>query len=365
MMKQTSNQHEIKFYRDLREGVSDRITFHQPSNVNSSGISLEFFTDSQSLILQLRFDWYGTLGRCVLRYGILLFHFFKVVACTVLCTQIYSYTQTKNNQFQPFSSVFWQCLSGPFLQLACIIIIFGVLQCTIPSHIDHGVVRRIYSALLVGTNEWIMIGLMLFFFVLSIGFTAIIWTILYSLTSALAFCCKPLSFIEPILSLQQRVILLVAITLGALKTVPSSIIIVGYILLWLLLTSMAKYDLYMYRYRLTWLLFLISLLPNHVPQVIVYVKNLLVGWTAIAHTPWQETLTIALLASLMIIGRTPIIMKRKRFVFQSILVFVYLRSSSAHLFSTIEQVCQSCVSLIRSSYIKFCLALFTLSYSLI
>ncbi|KAI8370077.1 PGAP1-like protein-domain-containing protein [Choanephora cucurbitarum] len=322
MMKQTSNQHEIRFYRDLREGVSDRITFHQPTSANANGLLLEFFVDSQSLTVQIRLDWYGTLGRCVLRYGILVLHFFRVIACTVLCTQLYSYVQgKKDKRFEPIKLVILQCLSGPFLQLAHLILISGAFQCTLLSYIDNEISQKIYPALLIGANEWIMVGLVLFFFGLSVGFTVIIWSTICTVTSTLAYCCNLLPSIKLTLSLQQQTILFVAVTIGALKIVPPSVIIVGYILLWLFLTTVAKSNLNIYHYRQTWLLFLVSILPRHAPQVIVYVKNLLVGWTTITSASWQEVLTIALLVSLTTIGRTPTIFEQKRIAMPILCLF--------------------------------------------
>ncbi|OBZ85265.1 GPI inositol-deacylase [Choanephora cucurbitarum] len=322
MMKQASNQHEVKFYRDLREGVSDRITFHQSIGVNASGLLLEFFTDSQSLTVQIRIDWYGTLGRCVLRYGILVLHFFRVIACTVLCTQLYSYVQSKNNKrFEPINFAILQCLSGPFLQLAHLILISGAFQCTLLSYIDNEISRKIYPALLIGTDEWVMVGLVLFFFGLSVGFTVIIWSTIFVITSTLAYCCNLLPSIKSTLSLQQQMVLFVAVTIGASKIVPPSVIIVGYILLWLFLTTVAKSDLNIYYYRQTWLLFLISILPRHAPQVIVYVKNLLVGWTTITSASSQEALTIAFLVSLTTIGRTPTIFEQKRIAMPILYLF--------------------------------------------
>lgn len=91
MMQQAINDRELKYYRGLESGVSDRITFHQEAADGHQGLSLQFFSDGQSLDIELKIDWYGTLGRCVLRYGSILVVFFWMVSLIVLLTQLYSY----------------------------------------------------------------------------------------------------------------------------------------------------------------------------------------------------------------------------------------------------------------------------------
>jgi hypothetical protein len=91
MMKQQINNHEIKYYRGLEAGTSDRITFHQESGAGNKGLLLDFFSDDQTLQIKIKFDWYGTMGRCVLRYGAILMNFLWVSTLLVLLTQLYSY----------------------------------------------------------------------------------------------------------------------------------------------------------------------------------------------------------------------------------------------------------------------------------
>lgn len=91
MMKQQINNQEIKYYRGLEVGTSDRITFHQEPSSGHKGLLIEFFSDDQALQVKITFDWYGTMGRCVLRYGAILVNFFWVFTLLVLLTQLYSY----------------------------------------------------------------------------------------------------------------------------------------------------------------------------------------------------------------------------------------------------------------------------------
>jgi hypothetical protein len=91
MMKQQTNNQETKYYRGLEAGISDRITFHQEPGTGHEGLSLVFFLDNQSLQIKVKFDWYGTMGRCVLRYGAILMNFLWISTLLVLLTQLYSY----------------------------------------------------------------------------------------------------------------------------------------------------------------------------------------------------------------------------------------------------------------------------------
>lgn len=91
VMQQAINNRELKYYRGLEQGVSDRITFHQELNENHQGLSLRFFMDSQTLDIDMKIDWYGTLGRCVLRYGSIMVLFLWVISLVVLLSQLYSY----------------------------------------------------------------------------------------------------------------------------------------------------------------------------------------------------------------------------------------------------------------------------------
>lgn len=88
MMEQRINNKPIKYYRGLEENVSNRITFPQDKQY---GLSLVFFTDNQDIKVQIKFDWYGTLGRCVLRYGAIIANYFWITTLIVLLTQVYSY----------------------------------------------------------------------------------------------------------------------------------------------------------------------------------------------------------------------------------------------------------------------------------
>ncbi|KAG1501477.1 hypothetical protein G6F46_003628 [Rhizopus delemar] len=92
MMKQTIHGKEAKFYRNLKENVSDKIMFHQTPG--DEGLAFSFYTDNQPLGLLIRVDWYATLGRCMLRYGSILTNYLYVCASLILFTQSCTYVVT-------------------------------------------------------------------------------------------------------------------------------------------------------------------------------------------------------------------------------------------------------------------------------
>lgn len=101
IMQQAINNRELIYYRGLEQGVSDRITFHQELNDNHQGLSLRFFMDNQTLDIYISIDWYGTLGRCVLRYGSIVILFLWVISLVVLLSQLYSYVVNGKRNVHP------------------------------------------------------------------------------------------------------------------------------------------------------------------------------------------------------------------------------------------------------------------------
>lgn len=92
MLEQQVNNKAIKYFRGLKTGVSNRLTVHQETQ--QQGLSLKIFTDNQALEIQIKFDWYGTLGRCVLRYGAIIASYFWISTLLVLLTQFYTYVMS-------------------------------------------------------------------------------------------------------------------------------------------------------------------------------------------------------------------------------------------------------------------------------
>ncbi|RCH99265.1 GPI inositol deacylase, partial [Rhizopus stolonifer] len=242
MMKQIANQHEIKYYRGLDEGVSDRITFHQSFYANSSGIVLEFFSDQQPMTVQIRFDWYGTLGRCVLHYGVLLVHFLVIINSILVCSQMYSYI--KKQRFVPYPIALVQSLSGPFLHLAGIILVVCFLQLVVLNYTNTWPTCKLHDLMLkyvlIGSNEWVMVGFVVFLFGLSIGLAAIVWLVGSTITLVFSRLFRIFPAIRIKVDSEKQCLLHIAIILSLSRVVPLCVLITGYMILWLFKTSLAR-----------------------------------------------------------------------------------------------------------------------------
>ncbi|CEP07975.1 hypothetical protein [Parasitella parasitica] len=283
MMKQTINNLEAKFYRHLEANQSDRITFHQEMNLDHHGLSLQFFTDRQLMVIEIRLDWYGTLGRCVLRYGAVLVNFLWVSSLIILMTQANTYAANGKHEFIAYPNALVQCLNGPFLQLiALLIVALAIIQFLPMTHVFA------LKHMLFGSNDWLIGGVLIMAFILGVGMNAIVWL----LVSTLVFVCSlPFRFIRhknassPVSSTYLFAHL--SIVAGLLGTLPSSVVFAFYFSAWVYITccarNAARSDLPLfqniYKYRQSWLIFLVSFLPYHVPKLIVFIKNLLIGWT--------------------------------------------------------------------------------------
>lgn len=106
MMQQAINGKELKYFRGLETGISDRISFHQQKSLEHDGLSLQFFMDSEAMDVSLKVDWYGTLGRCVLRYGSIMILFFWAISLVVLLSQLYSYIVNGKRKYSRRNNVF-------------------------------------------------------------------------------------------------------------------------------------------------------------------------------------------------------------------------------------------------------------------
>lgn len=175
-------------------------------------------------------------------------------------------------------------MKGPFLQLAAILLATTAIQYASSSY-------SFLKYALFGSNDWLMAGLLMLVLGISIGLTAIAWILVTIFASAVGSCLSALrSRNSPNYSLDREVaksrfMVYSACTLGLIRVVPASALFVFYFTVWFLLTSSAytKSDLptaqNVYRYRQTILVFLLSFLPYHIPPLIVYVKDVLIGWT--------------------------------------------------------------------------------------
>ncbi|KAK4514962.1 uncharacterized protein ATC70_002569 [Mucor velutinosus] len=317
MMKQTINNVETKYYRHLEANQSERITFHQEVDTNHQGLLLQFFTDRQAMDIEIKLDWYGTLGRCVLRYGAILANFLWVSSLMILLTQANTYALNGKREFVAYPIAIVQCVKGPFLQLIALLIITVAIISCLP--VDSSIVSLFVTKyMLFGSNDWLFGGLLVLTFALSVGLNAVIWLLVSLLTLILS---TPMQFMRSsdvsTSVTSTRFLVHVGIVVGLLSFLPSAVIFTLYFSFWLLLTcsarNAARSDLPLfqniYKYRQSWLIFLISLLPYYIPHLIVFIKNMLIGWTyqlpESKLTLVQDVPVLMTLAFLVTVGRNP------------------------------------------------------------
>ncbi|GAA5797204.1 hypothetical protein HPULCUR_002584 [Helicostylum pulchrum] len=304
MMQQSIGDSEVKYFRGLEIGVSDRITFHQ--ELDRKGLQLRFFMDNEVLDISIKVDWYATLGRCVLRYGSIMVLFFWAISFVVLLSQLYTYTINGKREFIRFEIALSQCLKGPLLQLVGLLLIASGVQFYYPS-----------ESILFGSDDWMMTGLLLFTFSLSIGLTLIIWLAVSTIVTVLAIPLRlfPMQVRTQNASIKPMVVHM-TLAIALIGFVPSSVIFSVYFIIWLFMTAVAhvaaRSDLpkirNMYYYRLSWLVFLTSLLPYYVPSVIVYVKDIMIGWTHHHVSPivlMQDIPALFMIIYLVTLGKNP------------------------------------------------------------
>ncbi|CAO3697385.1 unnamed protein product [Rhizopus stolonifer] len=282
MMRQTIHGKEAKYYRDLKKGVSDRITFHQTPG--EEGLVLSFYTDNQDMELLISLDWYATLGRCALRYGDTLIQYWYMCTLLILSSMSFTFVMIGKTKFVSYKEAMVSCMKTVFIQVILFLLLTSLGQYYITTHpwiVKSSFLQKMFS----GNDEPMLIPIASILFMLAVGFTAIAWI---TITSAVALLSVPFRFFHSSFTLPRfcQCILHLTIVLVSLYFIPISVIFVSYYILWLLMTASSRFSATdlphsrnTYRYRQSWLLFLTSLLPYHVPNVIVYVKDLLIGWT--------------------------------------------------------------------------------------
>ncbi|KAI8094670.1 hypothetical protein BDF21DRAFT_98904 [Thamnidium elegans] len=162
-----------------------------------------------------------------------------------------------------------------------------------------------------------MTCLLLFIFAMSIGLTLIIWLAVSMIVAVLAVPLRvfPMQVQSQHTSIKPMVVQM-TLVIALIGFVPSSVIFSLYFIIWMCMTAVAhtaaRSDLpkirNMYYYRLSWLVFLTSLLPYYVPSVIVYVKDIMIGWTHYRVSPivlMQDIPALFMIIYLVTLGRNP------------------------------------------------------------
>lgn len=151
---------------------------------------------------------------------------------------------------------------------------------------EYPLINGISKYILFGSDDWIMAGMVLFSFILTIGLTFVIWllvaVIVYILSIPLSIFLKLQSSFDEDSNMSMAEILTVSIPI--LFGNKLSFVFPICFLLWLKMTASArvsaKSDLpraqNIYNYRFSCLMFLVSLLPYTIPSLIADIKDLLI-----------------------------------------------------------------------------------------
>lgn len=339
MMQQAINGKELKYYRGLAEGVSDLITFHEEPSRHNSGLSLVFYIEDEGMDLSIHVDWYGTLGRTVLRYGILIVSYVWMVTLAVVLLQLYSYVANGKSMIQTvrlshmilytycllfvlgsfprFQVSLYNSLNKAVLQIGVLLCITSIAQVCFFQWFDgYPSVINSLGYILLGRDDWLLLLMVLFAYGLAVGLTFTIWLAVSIIVTILSV---PFSFF-PAARLnfggKKGFVIHLTIVIGLLAFIPASVIFTLYCVFWLFMTASARHaarsDLptmqNLYNYRISWLLLLISSLPYSVPGVVAFVKDLMIGWVhhevsylALA----QSSPSLLSVIYLVTIGRSP------------------------------------------------------------
>ncbi|CAO3607334.1 unnamed protein product [Mucor hiemalis] len=318
MMQQAINGKELKYYRGLEKGMSDRITFHEEPSQNNAGLSLKFYLDDEGLDISIHVDWYGTLGRTVLRYGIMIVSYFWMVTLVVVLSQLYSYVANGKSSFPQFQVSLYKCLGKSVLQIGILLLLTSIAQVYSFQWIEeYPSFTNLLGYILLGKNDWTLLFMVLFAFGLAVGLTFTIWVtisvIVYILSVLLGFLPDQ---VKISFGGRKGFVVHLTIVVGLLAFIPSSVIFTIYCIFWLFMTvsarRSARSDLptvqNVYNYRISWLLLLISLLPYSIPGVIAFIKDLMIGWVhhEVSYLALTQNMpSLLLVIYLVTIGKSP------------------------------------------------------------
>ncbi|CEG81595.1 hypothetical protein RMATCC62417_15779 [Rhizopus microsporus] len=323
MVRQTVNGQEPKYYRQMKENESVRATFHQATGAGE-GLAFSFYTDNQTMELVMRFDWYATLGRCLLRYGSVMLNFMYVCTLIMLIAQCSIYVHIGSRKFVSYKAALLGCMKSDFIHIMALLLFLSSCQHIARSHqlMMTGYLplyRAITKDMFFGNDEPIFILVTVFLFTLSVGLTAIVWLLISFLTALLSKLIQCMYRVIPVNTTSQtsswrHFFIHASIVLALVRLVPISVLITMYYIIWLIMTAASRTSSNLpspqntYRYRQSWLMFLTSLLPYHIPGIIVYIKNILAGWTRPTQPLWlimQQLPTVFILIYLVTLGNQP------------------------------------------------------------
>ncbi|KAI9494900.1 PGAP1-like protein-domain-containing protein [Zychaea mexicana] len=253
---QEDNSDDVGFAPIIQQNMGGESKFHVGLKQKNVSVEINFYASGEADSLQLRFwklrevhnahlqiDWYGSLGKSVLRYGPSIPTSMFIVALVVLINDDLHFARALIN-LVAFTSV-------------------GGLVFDVPQDFAF----------------WWLPGVSL---CLGAGALCLIWILVYSLVCLLRFVVPRQAALSLTRTTAQR--LVIAVSLASIRAVPVPVTVTAIYLYWLLVVAAvesanASTDIDSKQKRKTILLFLSALLPYNVPEVVVYARDLIaVGW---------------------------------------------------------------------------------------
>ncbi|KAI7858243.1 PGAP1-like protein-domain-containing protein [Circinella umbellata] len=233
---------ESKYHVGLDEdNVSIDINFHASGDDNDTNfLQLQFWKLPGNVHgrAHLQIDWYGSLGKIVLRYGPSVVMFSFITALVVAANE--------NMDF--------------------IYPLVGLVALTSISSLVFGVPR--------GFTFWWLPSV---FLCLGAGVLSLIWISVYSLACILSiFIPKRLTSYMTSMTVKR---LILACSLASIRVIPVPVIITIIYIYWLFIVAAGSNNCTINHNNKIILMFFSSLLPYVVPEVVVYIQDLIiVGW---------------------------------------------------------------------------------------
>lgn len=215
-------------------------------------------------------------------------------------------------EFSRFEIALFHCLKGPILQIAGLLLVATSIQLYVVSPFAS---KNIFF----GSDDWTMAGLLFFMFVLSIGLAFVIWLAVSIIVNIISL---PVGVFPVRIKTAGPFALHSTIVAGLLGFIPASVLFCLYFVVWTFMTASsrvsARSDLptvqNVYNYRLSWLVFLTSLLPYYIPSVIVFIKDIMIGWTQYSLVPMklvQDIPGLLVVIYLVTFGNNPDVLETK------------------------------------------------------
>ncbi|KAI8089198.1 PGAP1-like protein-domain-containing protein [Halteromyces radiatus] len=295
------------FYGEYKFHIIDNETpaalhFHRSPLFNnnetaSNGLVLTVWTiDGQDLQLRLILDWYGTIGKCVLRLGPVLPMYLFVVALSYL-TYILSWCSSSSSSSDDTGRhrsydvetglMNWMTNRSRYsLRNLCAFVM--IIECLQQAWKSGG--SNLDASWVLGGSYslplflwWLPLALVLLATGLFLSLSVVLSLVIFILQKIVPSKAQPSTFSSSVvISFSLWVVLF-----SCLGWLPISVVMVIAYIRWLFLcintyasarTHNQYEDWLRYRYRFSLLMLLTTWLPYYLPGTIIYIRDMMVGW---------------------------------------------------------------------------------------